>query len=346
MVDQDINKKKARMTIAELARLAGVSKTTASFILSGRAEQHRISQPTCERVLTLAKQYNFRPNISAKALRSRRTFTIGLVIPDLTNYGFAATAKALDNLCRQSGYQLLIASSDDDPALEQEQVTSLVARQVDGLIVASAMAEDAFYRQLDCPVVQIDRCIDGSTLPVVMTDAEPITAEVVAHILQVQKCETLAYIGGQTFLSSEQHRYRGYLQGLTAANQPLNKQLVSRGRFTSESGYQQIADMVAAHQGKLPQGIFCSSFTLMEGVLRYLKEHDLLNEPCHLATFDNHDLLDCLPIAVDSITQDCTTMASEAFQILIDREGTNGEQPAKTKLRTLLPAQPHWRSTR
>ena len=339
------HKNKKRMTIADLASLAGVSKTTASFILSGRAQQHRISQATCERVMALAETHNFCPNISARALRSQRTFTFGLVIPDLTNYGFSSTAKALEILCRQSGYQLLIASSDDDPDTEREQVTALVERQVDGLLVASAMTDDDFYRRLDCPVVQIDRHINSSTLPAVITDARQVTAQLVTRI--VSECHELAYIGGLDTLSSEQHRYQGYIDGLAAARYELKPSLVSRGTFGRESGYRQIKALVAANNGTLPKGLFCSSFTLFEGILQYLKENGLLDASCHLATFDNHDLLDCMPFAVDSIAQDCSAMAAHGFELLmaqlIDPATAMVDSGSKT---VLLPGIIHWRSGR
>ncbi len=326
------------MTIAELAELAGVSKTTASFIIGGRAEEFRISEATRDRVLALAEQHQFRPNLNARALRGRRVLTFGLVVPDLTNYGFAVTTRELEKLCRNAGCQLLITCSEDDVEKEQEVVSALLERQIDGLIVASAMTDDSFYQQLGCPVVQLDRQIGDSDLPLVMTDSVSITANLVARI--GRECSELAYIGGLEALSSERQRYQGYCQGLLRNSRSPEVTLVSRGDFTRESGYRQLAEL-HKRLGRLPGGIFCASFTLLEGVLRYFKEHQLLTAHCQLSTFDDHELLNCMPFAVDSIEQDCGAMAEGCFQqlqCLIEEESYSA-------VTVLLPGRIHWRSS-
>ena len=95
---------------------------------------------------------------------------LALVIPDLTNFGFASIARELERLSREAGLQLLIACSDDDPELEQQAVEGLVGRQIDALIVASSKTSDEYYQALtkQLPVLQIDRHIGQSDLPLVL----------------------------------------------------------------------------------------------------------------------------------------------------------------------------------
>ena len=92
-----------RLTLSDIARLAGVSKTTASIILNNRGDDFRIKAETRQKVREVAQQYGYRANAYAKALQARKTNVIGMVIPDLTNYGFAQTAKTLERLCRENG---------------------------------------------------------------------------------------------------------------------------------------------------------------------------------------------------------------------------------------------------
>ncbi|MCR8721652.1 LacI family DNA-binding transcriptional regulator, partial [Pseudomonas syringae] len=99
------------MKLSDIARLAGVSVTTASYVINGKAEQQRISPATVERVKAVVEQYDFRPNPQAAGLRSRHSKTLGFILPDLENPSYARIAKLLEQGARSLGYQLLIASS-------------------------------------------------------------------------------------------------------------------------------------------------------------------------------------------------------------------------------------------
>ncbi|MDR5612158.1 MAG: LacI family DNA-binding transcriptional regulator, partial [Arsenophonus sp.] len=103
------------MKLDEIARLAGVSRTTASYVINGKAKQYRVSDKTVERVMSVVKEHNYYPNAVAAGLRAGRTHSIGLVIPDLENTSYTRIANYLERKARQCGYQLLIACSEDQP---------------------------------------------------------------------------------------------------------------------------------------------------------------------------------------------------------------------------------------
>ena len=160
-------RKTKRVTIKDIAELAGVSKATASLVLNGRSKELRVAEETRERVLAIAKEHHYQPSIHARSLRDNRSHTIGLVVPEITNYGFAVFSHELETLCREAGVQLLISCSDENPGQETVVVNNMVARQVDGLIVASSMLNDADYQKLSeqLPVVLFDRHMNDSSLP-------------------------------------------------------------------------------------------------------------------------------------------------------------------------------------
>ena len=180
-------RKTKRVTIKDIAELAGVSKATASLVLNGRSKELRVAEETRERVLAIAKEHHYQPSIHARSLRDNRSHTIGLVVPEITNYGFAVFSHELETLCREAGVQLLISCSDENPGQETVVVNNMVARQVDGLIVASSMLNDADYQKLSeqLPVVLFDRHMNDSTLPLVITDSITPTAELVADIARI-----------------------------------------------------------------------------------------------------------------------------------------------------------------
>ena len=202
--------KKKRITIAQIATLAGVSKATASLVLNGKSAEYRIADDTRKRIQAVADECHYQPSIHARSLREVRSYTWGLVIPDLTNFGFASIARALEARCREAGIQLLIACSEDDPTLEQRVVDNLISRQVDGLIVASSGHSDDIYARIHdrLPVVQLDRHIGESRLPMVISDACKATAELVQDM--TQDCgEEIYYFGGLLDLSPSRHRLAG-----------------------------------------------------------------------------------------------------------------------------------------
>ena len=125
------------MKLDEIARLAGVSRTTASYVINGKARQYRVSDKTVEKVMAVVREYNYHPNAVAAGLRAGRTRSIGLVIPDLENTSYTRIANYLERQARQRGYQLLIACSEDQPDNEMRCIEHLLQRQVDAIIVST-----------------------------------------------------------------------------------------------------------------------------------------------------------------------------------------------------------------
>ncbi len=304
---------KKKMTLAEVAELAGVSKSTVSFVLNGHAEKHRIAPETVEKVMAVVSENNYAPSLYARALKSKRTYTIGLVIPDLTNMGFATIAKELEKLCRTQGYQVLIASSEDAAEEELRAVDSLIARQVDLLMVASSMSDDTFYIQVNktIPVILFDRRMDGTMLPYVVTDAEAATETVITRLVKGTGGECF-YFGGLSALSPGQDRFNGYVKGMANAGFTHDPRYIFHRDYQPESGYLMMQECVE-QLGRFPQALFTASYSILEGVLRYLTEHNGLNAGIRIATFDNYTILDCLPVAIDSVEQNYQEMSQYLF---------------------------------
>jgi len=327
-----------KLKLADIAELAGVSKSTVSFVLNGHAQKHRITAETVAKVQRIVEQHNYAPSLYARALKSNKTYTVGLVIPDLANMGFANTAKALESLLRAAGYQLLIASSNDDQEQEKQAVEGLINRQVDLLLVASAMSNEAFYLSIKTttPVIFFDRTFANSQFINVKSDAKSATEQLVSRL--VTGLDECVYIGGQWLLSPSQERLTGYKAGLQAANVSLDESLVLSQDYQPQSGYQLMAQAVA-QLGRAPQAVFTASYSLLEGVLRYLTEHQLLTSAIRIGTFDNYDILDCLPVKIDSIEQQ-----SDAIALALFTHGTALMNDSRIKVETtVIPAKVHFR---
>ncbi|MFT4190516.1 MAG: LacI family DNA-binding transcriptional regulator [Comamonas sp.] len=347
-----------RLTIDDVARLAQVSRTTASMVLTGQAERYRIAPATVERVKAVAAQHHYVPSQSARALRSRKSRTLGLLIPELTNFAHASLAQALEVQSREAGYQLLIATSNDDAAQEAQGIAQLVAREVDGLIVVPASDQPERYEgwRARLPLVFADRRIDASTIPFVVTDAAGVVAELAARAFAaaglVEPAQAtravapprVAYFGGQATLSPSRDRLAGFRAALQAAGLPEADAGIVERDYRRESGRAMMAQWRQQHGGTLPRVLFTGGIALLEGVLADLQasqQHGgralaVPGQPLHLITFDDHPLLDCLPLPVASIAQDATGLARASLDAVLRLLRQEPAEPAWVPARIRL----------
>lgn len=327
-------KKTKRVTISDIAILAGVSKATASLVLNGRGKELRVAQSTRERVLTIARQQHYQPSIHARLLREHRSYTLGLVVPEMTNYGFAVFSHELENLCREAGLQLLIACTDENAGQETVVVNNLVARQVDGLIIASSMLSDADYVKLSeqLPLVLFDRYMNETRLPLVVADAITPVASLVERLARANPDEVY-FLGGQPRLSPTKDRLEGFRQGLARAGVACRPEWIIHGNYHPSSGYEMFAAL-CARLGRPPKALFTAACGLLEGVLRYMSQHQLLESDIHLASFDDHYLYDSLSLKIDTVAQDIPRLAQDCFDIITRM--IEGETPADPQ--RILPA--------
>ncbi len=310
-----------RLTIADIAQLTGVSKTTVSMVLNGRGDNFRIKPETQEKILAIAKKHHYKANSVARALQAQRSNTIGLVIPDFSNLGFAATTKTLERLCRDNGLQLIIACSDENVQQEAIAIERLLDRQIDLLITTPIKVNAAHYRALNInvPVIQLDRCTTKSHTPYIVTDDESAVIELINTLCQRHSLSEFYYLGGQAELRPSTARLSGFKQGLQQAELPLQQEWIIQTSYYADSAYLAI-EQLYQKLGRLPQALFTGSYALLEGVLRFLNDHQLLDHlttgKMHLSTFDDYELLNCLPFKINSIQQNHQKIAQQLFLML------------------------------
>ena len=322
-----------RLKIDDIARLAQVSRTTASMVLNGQAERYRIAAATVARVKAVAEAHHYVPSQSARALRSRKSRTLGLVIPELVNYAHASLAQALEVQSRAAGYQLLIATSNDDAEQEAQGIAQLVAREIDGLIVVPASADAQRYLgwQSRLPLVFADRRIEGCGVAFAVSDATDAVSALTAQALGQSRDAlaggqppVVAYFGGQSALSPSRDRLAGFRRALAAAGVTEGDGTVVERDYLRSSGLAMMAQWRQAHGGRVPDVLFTGGIGLLEGVLADLQASHLLGRgldatphALRLITFDDHPLLDCLPLPVDSVAQDSEGLARASLETVL-----------------------------
>ena len=171
-------------TLRDVAQLAGVHPATASRALNPQTRT-LVNADTARKVLRAAESIGYQPNPIARSLKTARSRTVGLVIPDLTNPLFPPIVRGIEDVLTAAGYNAWIVNTDNDPGREEAQVESLRSRQVEGLIVATARREHPLLVQLHRQAVNlvlINRRVDGLELPTVAADDEAGVALAVTHL--------------------------------------------------------------------------------------------------------------------------------------------------------------------
>lgn len=305
------------MKLSDIARLAGVSVTTASYVINGKAEQQRISSATVERVRAVVEAHDFRPNPQAAGLRSRHTRTLGFILPDLENPSYARIAKQLEQGARARGYQLLIASSDDDPISELQLLQLFRARRCDALFVASCLpASDDSYRALQqqgIPVIAIDREMDPAHFCSVVSDDHDASQQLTRSLLETRP-KHIALIGARPELSVSKARASGFEDALDGFNGSV---IVEHGEsFSRDCGLQIAGDMLD-RLGYFPDALITTSYVLLQGVFDLLHQRRLNPDQLHLGTFGDTQLLDFLPLPVNAMAQQHQLIAEKALSLAL-----------------------------
>jgi regulatory LacI family protein/LacI family sugar-binding protein len=200
--------------LKDIARDLGVSVVTVSKVLRGNAD---IGEETRRRVLKRMKDLNYQPNMMARGLASGRTYTIGLVVPDLVHPFFAEFAKSLGGVLRTSNCALILASSEEDPEIEQQEIRTLLSRGVDVLLIASCQANMGnFYEPGDdrTPYLLFDRNFPHLAAHFVGSDDVKVGETATNHLVAIGR-KRIAHIGGNN-TSPSFYRLQGYRNALSA----------------------------------------------------------------------------------------------------------------------------------
>jgi LacI family fructose operon transcriptional repressor len=328
------------MTLAEIARLAGVSRTTASYVINGKAAERRISQDTVDRVMAVVRQHHYRVDAQAAALRRGSSRLLGLIVPDLENVSYARLAKRLERGAREQGYQLLIVGSDDQADTERDLALSLRAQRCEVLITASCLPmDDPFYDELQrggLPVVAVDRGFDPQRFASVVSNDREAAEQLTRSLLDVS-VKRIAWLDAVPVLSISRERRAGFQQALKGRDiEPL---ILGAERYDRADGARMMRELL--ERDGLPDALVTASYTLLDGVFDVLLEEGGLPQTLRLGTFGDSRLLDFLPLPVNSAVQDHDRIASAALTCAIAASLGDyriGQQVMPRTLRRRLPA--------
>jgi LacI family transcriptional regulator len=315
----------------DIARDLKVSVVTVSKVLRN---QGRISDATRKRVLRRAKQLNYQMNWVARSLVTRRTYTIGLLLPEFAHPFFAEIARAVAQTVRPHGYHVVISSFEEDPKLEASEVDSLLARQVDGLIIASAQPSlqlGMFKRvqERKIPFVLIDRPIRGVRACFVGADNRAIGRLATEHLI-ARGCSRIGHLRGPE-IGIAAERLEGYRHALAHGRLRSDPHHIVAGGHGDATGYAGMRKLLQVRP--LPDGVFCYNDPVAIGAMRAILEAGL-NTPEDIAVVGagNVNYCDALAVPLTTVDQGTCRIGVLAAELLVARIASKRSMRPKTIL--------------
>lgn len=275
MEGTDGRRAKRRVALRDVAAAANVHPSTASRALNLET-RGRVNAKTVTRVLEAARSVGYQPNSLARSLRTSRTYTVGMLIPDLTNPLFPPIVKGIEDRLSQDGYTLVLANTNYDLEREHAIARVLVARQVDGFVLATARREYPLVQELldaGRRVVLLNRTMEHAPVASVTGDEKAGIGLAIAHLVSLGHRE-IAYVGGDSEASTGLGRYQAFLAGLREQGLPLDPDLVAHARrFHEEPGAAAFAELL--DRGRRFTAVVTANDRLALGCYDVLRERGL-----------------------------------------------------------------------
>lgn len=341
---------RSHSTLRDVAAAAGVSVATASRVLSGNPATSAASR---EAVIAAAAKLDFRPNVQARALRSSRTGSIGLLIPDIRNPHFADLAHAVERHARERGLVTLISAADERLDTQEAAVRLLMSHNIDGLIVVPQGQRDSAkgpraleaVEQTGIPLVLVDRVVSELAVPAIVPDTQGIT-QAMGELLAGGH-ERIALIAGPASSSTGRERRRAYESALAAAGRSTAAELLYEGDFQPGSGRQGMEHLLSLPNAQRPSAVIIADGPMTMGALAVLNERGVkVPEDISVVAHDDLEAFRLYNPPLAAIVQDVEAMGAEAVSMLLDRtpssEGSIVRHPTRFEKRgSVAPFRPY-----
>ena len=318
------------VTLREVARHAGVHPGTASRALNA-ATRSLVNEKTAHKVLQAAADLGYRPNPIARGLKTNRSSMIGVLIPDLTNPLFPPIVRGIEDRLATKGYTAVLANSDNDPSKERVHVEMMLARLVEGFILATAerddpLIEDAVESQL--PVVLVNRTIDKERAFSVIGQDKLGSSLAVDHLVGLGH-ERIAHIVGPEKFSTGRARHEGFLSAMRRHGLEPDPDLIRFGdSFTEEQGAMRFRELLRT--GKNFTAVFAGNDLLALGCYDVMADEGL-SCPADISVIGYNDmpLIDKVRPPLTTIRVPQYEIGSKAAGLLLERL-ENGDAAPRT----------------
>lgn len=324
------------ITLHELAKATGSSVATVSRVLNNI--DHPVREDTRERILTIAREMGYRPNVTARGLKMDRTFTIGLIVYNMASAFTPVLIRSIQEYLKQRDYFSIIISTDWDPELESEAVHQLISRSIDGVIFVETWRDES-NKPLDLankPYVYVYRLFDGEYANSVIVDDRNGARLAVEHLVSLGH-RRIAFINGPHDWSASKERLAGYKDTLTQNGIPYDPSIIEEGTWEVQSGHHATKKFLG--MPNRPTAIFAANDLMALGAIYAIQESGL-NVPKDIAVvgYDDREIASFSNPTITTVCPPSFEMGQLAAQLIVDRLENQVEikDPIRVKGRLIM----------
>lgn len=308
----------------DVAAAAGVSVATVSAAVNGTAP---VSKELRERIENAISAIGYKRNAIARSLKMGTTKTIGLMVADITNPFFTDVVSVIQDVLHRAGYAVMLCCTDEDPIMQEEQISLLLDRMVDGLIIAPTGDDDNLRRLVggaSVPVVLIDRLCHDLEADAVVLDNHHAVEAATSYLINLGH-RSIGYISGSLDTSTGRDRLAGYRAALKAANIDYRDDLVRIGNFREKDAYK--ASMQLLTRPDRPSAIFSANNLMVIGVMKAIRDIGLrCPENISVASFDDFPWADVFQPNLTTIAQPVQAIGEQAAELILSRIADRSER--------------------
>ncbi len=324
------------VTIKNVANAAGVSLGTASMALNGK---EGVNEETRRRVLEIAEELGYRPNQYARLLTSKKTYTIGLIVTDISNPFFGIIIEYIEQALEERGYELMLGISNGSISKEKKCILKFIDLRVDGVIIVPShkQSPDITHllelRERKIPLCFITTYYDDMDASCVMTDLSDGSYQLTSYLLSAGH-RRIVYIIGNRAIPVSNLRVEGYLSAFRKAGHEFNPDWIVVDEATFEGGYHATGNLLS---GPLPDAILAMNDIMAMGVIKRLKEAGVrVPEDISVAGYDDLIYSSLLETPLTTVRQPVLQMCTRSVEILLQRMENCTSPTEKVLLRPQL----------
>lgn len=332
----------SNVTLKEIANELGLSTMTVSRAINNKKN---VDEKTRQRVLEKANSLGYTPNYLAKGLVSKKTFTIGVVIPEISHSFFPEVIKGVEEVVHQKKYQLILTHSAEDFEREKKAIETLRSKRVDGIMVSSSQrsTDHSFYeilKQSEIPFVFFDRCIEGLGVSCISVNDKMSSKKITQHLID-HGFKKIAHLSGPIDVSIGKERYEGYKEALNQSGLKVNDEWVIQAGFQEEDGRTAMQKLLSLPKKNWPEAIFAVNDPVAFGAIEVILEMGLsIPKDIAIVGFSDDIRAELMPTPLTTVKQPAYQVGKRAAEKLIsiinneDPEPENIEVLTKLKIRS------------
>lgn len=331
-----MTKKYQPVKLDDLAKELGVSKVTISKALRDHPD---ISPETKAKVKELADRLEYTPNFMARSLSSRKSNTIGLVVPKVAHIFFASMIESIYDTAFLNNYEILLTVSQEKAERERKHIQSLLSMRVDGLLISITQETKdlaIFHKaqQLGVPMIFIDRVPPVDGISTVTVDDRGGAFEAVNFAIK-KGYTKIGHFGGFHHLNIGRARYEGFLDAMKAHNIPINPNWITEGGFSEEDGYS--AFMKIYESGSYPNYILAITYPVALGIYAAALEVGLsIPEDIEVTCFGRNTFNKYIPSIFNFVNQPARELGKQGVELMIEQINHKKNKPKHIELKTEL----------